>query len=54
MLREAEADLSAFDNPEVSGIAGTAVTDTFTYYIVRWLLERHPAQVKFDWDWFED
>jgi hypothetical protein len=53
-LREAEIDLSAFDYPEVSGIAGTAVTDTFSYYIVRWLLRLHPAQVAFDWDWFDD
>jgi hypothetical protein len=53
-LREAEIDLSALDNPEVSGIAGTSVTDTFTYHIVRWLLRRHPAQVAFDWDWFDD
>jgi hypothetical protein len=53
-LREAEVDLSAFDNPEISGVAGTAVVDTFTYYIVRWLLKRHPVQVAFDWDWFND
>ena len=53
-LSEAEVDLSAFDNPEISGIAGTSVVDTFTFYIVRWLLKRHPAQVAFDWDWFND
>jgi hypothetical protein len=53
-LREAEVDLSAFDNPEISGIAGTSVVDTFTYDIVRWLLKRHPAQIAFDWDWFND
>jgi hypothetical protein len=53
-LREADADLSPLDDPEVSGIAGTAVTDTFTYNIVRWLLQRHPTQVAFDWDWFDD
>jgi hypothetical protein len=53
-LREADADLLPLDDPEVSGIAGTAVTDTFTYNIVRWLLRRHPTQVAFDWDWFED
>jgi hypothetical protein len=53
-LRIAEMDLSAFDDPEVSGIAGTAVIDTFTYYIVRWLLKLHPTQVAFDWDWFND
>ena len=34
-LSDAEVDLSAFDDPEISGIAGTAVVDTFTYYIVR-------------------
>jgi hypothetical protein len=53
-LRAAEVDLSAFDDPEVSGIAGTAIIDTFTYYIVRWLLKVHPSQVAFDWDWFDD
>lgn len=53
-LRQAEIDLSVFDNPEVSGIAGTSVVDTFTYSIVSWLLKRHPNQVKFDWDWFDD
>jgi len=54
VLQDLGADLSPLDNPEVSGIAGTYVTDTFTYNIVRWLFERHPAQVKFDWEWFED
>ncbi len=53
-LHAIDADLSAFDDPEVSGIAGTSVTDTFTYNIVRWLLQQHPTQVSFDWDWFED
>ncbi|HEV2828921.1 MAG TPA: hypothetical protein VGW76_15105 [Pyrinomonadaceae bacterium] len=53
-LRTAEVDLTALDNPEVSGIAGTAIVDTFTYYIVRWLLKVHPSQVAFDWDWFDD
>ena len=53
-LRAAEVDLTPLDHPEVSGIAGTAVVDTFTYHIVRWLLRRHPAQVKFAWDWFDD
>ena len=52
--RELEVDLSPLEHPEVSGIAGMSVTDTFSYFIVRWLLRRHPAQVKFYWDWFED
>jgi hypothetical protein len=53
-LRDAGADLSPLDAPEVSGIAGTAVTDTFSYEIVRWLLKRHPTQLSLDWEWFED
>ena len=54
VLREAQVDLSALDNPEVSGIDGWSVVDTFTYYIVRWLLQRHPTQIAFDWTWFDD
>ncbi|MBA3513965.1 MAG: hypothetical protein H0T77_06290 [Pyrinomonadaceae bacterium] len=54
LLRDTDADLSPLDNPEMSGIAGTSVTDTFTYNIVRWLWKLHPAQIAFAWDWFED
>ena len=54
LLRSNGVDLSALDDPEMSGIAGTSVTDTFSYSIVRWLLRRHPTQLAFDWDWFED
>jgi hypothetical protein len=53
LLEHADADLSLFDDPEFSGIAGTAVSDAFTYNIVRWLLRVHPTQVSFDWYWFE-
>jgi hypothetical protein len=53
-LREQEIDLSPLQHPEVSGIAGTSVTDTFSFYIVRWLLQRHASQVAIDWEWFED
>jgi len=47
-------DSSPLERPEVSGIAGTSVTDTFSFYIVRWLLQQHAAQVALDWEWFED
>ena len=47
-------DSSPLERPEVSGIAGTSVTDTFSFYIVRWLSQRHAAQVAIDWEWFED
>jgi hypothetical protein len=53
-LRESEADLSSLEHPEVSGIAGLSVTDTFSFFIVRWLLQTHPSQVSIYWDWFED
>ena len=33
-LLNAGADVSALNHPAVSGIAGTSVTDTFSYYIV--------------------
>ncbi|HKY42442.1 MAG TPA: hypothetical protein VJM50_05070 [Pyrinomonadaceae bacterium] len=54
LLREQEIDLTSLELPEVSGIAGMSVTDTFSYYIVRWLFETRPAQVALDWEWFED
>jgi hypothetical protein len=47
-------DSSRLLHPEVSGIAGTSVTDTFSFYIVRWLLQRHASEVAIDWEWFED
>ena len=49
-----KVDLAPLEHPEVSGIAGTSVTDTFSFYIVRWLLERHAEQIAIDWVWFED
>jgi len=49
-----DVDLAPLQHPEVSGIAGTSVTDTFSFYIVRWLLERHTTEVAIDWEWFED
>jgi len=53
-LREADADLSPLDDPEVSGVAGTSVTSNFSYAIVRWLVAKFPTQISIDWDWFEE
>jgi len=53
-LRDADADLSALDDPEVSGITGTSVTSNFSYDLVRWLVRKYPTQVSIDWDWFEE
>ena len=53
-LSRQEIDLSPLEHPEVSGIAGTSVVDTFSFYIVRWLLKQHAPDVEIDWEWFED
>jgi hypothetical protein len=53
-VAELDVDLAPLQVPEVSGIAGTSVIDTFSFYIVRWLLQRHAAEVAIDWEWFED
>ena len=54
MLSEAGADLSPFEEGEVSGIAGTSLTANFSYAVVRWLVKRHPAEVSIDWEGYED
>ncbi len=54
LLETRGADTSALLHPDISGITHTAVVDTFSYHIVRWLLNLHPSQLKLDWDWFED
>ena len=52
-LQQQEIDLAPLEHPEVSGIAGTSVTDTFSFFIVRRLLQRHPSQLDIYWEWFE-
>ncbi len=53
-LEQQEIDLAPLEHPEVSGIAGTSVTDTFSFFIVRRLLQRHPSHVSIYWEWFEN
>jgi hypothetical protein len=52
-LRRAGADLTPLEEPEVSGIAGTAFSAGFTYEITRWLAERHRKAVEIDWDGYD-
>jgi len=52
-LRRAGADLTPFEEPDVSGIAGTAFSAGFTYEITRWLAEHHPRAVEIDWDRYD-
>jgi len=49
-LRESGVDVIAFDYIEYSGIAETTLSGTFSYDIVRWLVQNYPASVAIDWD----
>jgi hypothetical protein len=53
-LRERDVDLSWLEHPDVSGIAGSSVTDTFSFYLVRRLVQKYSDQLSIYWDWFED
>src|ERR1700722_16216118 len=52
-LRRAGVDLVPFEEPDVSGMAGTAVSALFTYDITRWLAEHHPQEVEIDWEGYD-
>ena len=52
-LERVGEDLSALDTPEVSGIAGTAITTDYSYDVVDWLFRRHRGRVGIDWEGFE-
>ena len=52
-LRSSGADLYPLDYIENSGLAGTAISGTFSYGIACWLVRRHPASVEIDWEKYE-
>jgi hypothetical protein len=52
-LAASGADLSPFDHPEVSGIAGTSVTTDYSYDVVLWLKSRFGNRVAIDWEGYE-
>jgi hypothetical protein len=47
------ADHDAFADPDISGIAGTAVSTNFSYEFARSLSHRHGRAVSTDWENFE-
>ncbi len=49
-LRDSDADLDLFDSEEFSGIAGTAIRDTFTYEVARWLAPDFARELRVEWD----
>jgi len=51
---EQEVDVTPLGHPEVSGIAGTSVTDTFSYQIMQWLRHQQPTRLSIYWEWFEN
>lgn len=53
-LRTAGADLSAFDDFDTSGIAGTTMQDTLSFDIAHWLVRRMPRNVEIAWDDYWD
>ncbi len=49
-LQASGADMGQFDEEEFSGIAGTTISDTFTYDVARWLAQRYPQQLTVEWN----
>jgi len=49
-----EEELSAFAEPEVSGIAGTSLSAVFSYEVARSLADRHSRNVEIAWDRYDD
>jgi hypothetical protein len=47
-------DMSVFDSLEVSGIVGTAMEDTLSFDVVRWLVRRIPRNVEIVWEGYEE
>ncbi len=43
-------DLAAFEEPEVSGIAGTSFAAVFSYQVARRLAALHPRNIEIAWD----
>lgn len=53
-LRAEGSDLTPFEQPDASGIAGTGFSAVFGYDITRWLAGAHASQVSLVWDDYED
>ncbi len=51
--RIAGIEMDPFEEPEVSGIAGTSFSAIFSYDVVRSLAARHRGEVAIDWDRYE-
>src|SRR5450759_4579705 len=52
-LQASGADMELFDDEAFSGIAGTTISDKFTYDVARWLVQRYPKQLTVEWNFAE-
>ena len=46
-------ELAAFEEPEISGIAGTSLSAVFSYEVARRLAARHPRNLEIAWDRYD-
>src|SRR5512146_659635 len=53
-LRSSGADVSAFDEMETSGIAGTTTEEVFGFDVLRSLLKRYPGKLGAVWDGYDN
>src|SRR5579864_9692446 len=53
-LRELGIDMSAFDDFDTSGLAGTTMQDTLSFEAARWLARRIPREVEIAWADYEE
>ena len=53
-LRELGVIMSAFDDFDTSGLAGTTMQDTLNFEAARWLTRRIPRNVEIAWDDYEE
>jgi hypothetical protein len=49
-LEAAGEDMTAFDDPEVAGIAGTTLATDFSFDVAHFLARRFPGRVRIEWD----
>ena len=53
-LKKIEADLTPFEEPEISGIAGTSLTVMSGYKFALWLSGHHTKEAEIDWEGYEE
>ena len=46
--------MSAFDDFDTSGIAGTTMQDSLNFEAARWLIRRIPRNVEIAWEDYDD